>query len=164
MQTLKPVTTLSADISPEQALEVTERDGAIIIKNLFSREVLDRFLAELKPYTDARAAGSGYSDAAALVTLGQKPCRITGLAARSVTAGEVITHPLILAWAKGRRTATTVLTPYTYISIIWATLFGYAPWGETLSIVAIADIALIIGSSIAVAMRKNPQFAFVQGR
>ncbi|REE07508.1 phytanoyl-CoA dioxygenase PhyH [Paraburkholderia sp. BL27I4N3] len=101
MQTLKPVTTLSADVSPEQALEVSERDGAVIIKNLFSREMLGRFLVELKPYTDARAAGSGYADAAALVTLGQKTRRITGLAARSVTAGEVITHPLILAWAKG---------------------------------------------------------------
>lgn len=55
-----------------------------------------------------------------------------------------------------RRSDAAVLAPYTYTSIIWATLFGYVLWGETLSIVAIVGIALIVGSAIAVAIREQP--------
>ena len=55
-----------------------------------------------------------------------------------------------------RRSDAAVLAPYTYTIIIWATLFGYVLWGETLSIVAIVGIALIVGSAIAVAIREQP--------
>lgn len=55
-----------------------------------------------------------------------------------------------------RRADAAILAPYTYTSIIWATLFGYVVWGETLSVVAIVGIALIIGSAIAVAIREQP--------
>ncbi|WP_175906344.1 DMT family transporter [Burkholderia seminalis] len=55
-----------------------------------------------------------------------------------------------------RRADAAVLAPYTYTSIIWATLFGYVVWGETLGVVAIVGIMLIIGSAIAVAMREQP--------
>lgn len=45
------------------------------------------------------------------------------------------------------------LAPYNYTSIVWATLFGYVVWGETIGVVPLAGIALIVGSSIVVALR-----------
>jgi drug/metabolite transporter (DMT)-like permease len=47
----------------------------------------------------------------------------------------------------------SALAPYNYTSIVWATLFGYVAWGETIGLVSVAGIALVIGSSIAVALR-----------
>ncbi|MGF6972158.1 drug/metabolite transporter (DMT)-like permease [Paraburkholderia sp. JPY465] len=45
------------------------------------------------------------------------------------------------------------LAPYNYTSIVWAALFGYLVWGETIGGISMLGIALIVGSSVAVAMR-----------
>jgi drug/metabolite transporter (DMT)-like permease len=45
------------------------------------------------------------------------------------------------------------LAPYNYTSIVWAALFGYVVWGETIGAVSLTGIALIVGSSIVVALR-----------
>ncbi|MGF6969401.1 drug/metabolite transporter (DMT)-like permease [Paraburkholderia sp. WC7.3g] len=55
-----------------------------------------------------------------------------------------------------RRESAAALAPYTYTSIIWATLFGFIVWGETLSFLSVVGIASIIGCSIAVAIREQP--------
>ena len=55
-----------------------------------------------------------------------------------------------------RQPNAAVLAPYTYTSIVWATLFGYLVWGETLSGIAIIGIVAVVGSSIAVAIREQP--------
>jgi drug/metabolite transporter (DMT)-like permease len=55
-----------------------------------------------------------------------------------------------------RRESAAALAPYTYTSIIWATLFGFIVWGETLSFLSIVGITSIVGSSIAVAIREEP--------
>lgn len=55
-----------------------------------------------------------------------------------------------------RRENAARLAPYTYTSIIWATLFGFFVWGETLGLVPLIGIAAIVGSSIAVAVREEP--------
>jgi drug/metabolite transporter (DMT)-like permease len=52
-----------------------------------------------------------------------------------------------------RHADASALAPYNYTSIVWATLFGYIAWGETIGLVALAGIALVIGSSIVVALR-----------
>ncbi|MBB5408408.1 drug/metabolite transporter (DMT)-like permease [Paraburkholderia sp. HC6.4b] len=49
------------------------------------------------------------------------------------------------------------LAPYNYTSIVWAALFGYLVWGETIGAISMLGIALIVGSSIAVAMRRKPE-------
>ncbi|MGF6506590.1 DMT family transporter [Paraburkholderia sp. 32] len=49
------------------------------------------------------------------------------------------------------------LAPYNYTSIVWAALFGYLVWGETIGAISMLGIALIVGSSIAVAMRGKPE-------
>ncbi|EDZ98456.1 protein of unknown function DUF6 transmembrane [Burkholderia sp. H160] len=49
------------------------------------------------------------------------------------------------------------LAPYNYTSIVWAALFGYLVWGETIGAISLLGIALIVGSSIAVAMRRKSE-------
>jgi len=49
------------------------------------------------------------------------------------------------------------LAPYNYTSIVWAALFGYLVWGETIGAMSLLGIALIVGSSIVVAMRRKPE-------
>lgn len=51
-----------------------------------------------------------------------------------------------------RHASASALAPYNYTSIVWATLFGYLVWGETIGLASVAGIALVIGSSIAVAL------------
>ncbi|MDR6495629.1 drug/metabolite transporter (DMT)-like permease [Paraburkholderia terricola] len=52
-----------------------------------------------------------------------------------------------------RQADAAALAPYNYTSIVWAALFGYVIWGETVSAVSLAGIAMIVGSSIAAALR-----------
>jgi len=51
-----------------------------------------------------------------------------------------------------RQADTGKLAPYNYTSIVWAALFGYVIWGETIQPLSLAGIALIVGSAIAVAV------------
>ena len=55
-----------------------------------------------------------------------------------------------------RESSASALAPYNYTTIVWATLFGYLAWGETIGVVSVAGIALVVGSSIAVALRGKP--------
>ena len=48
-----------------------------------------------------------------------------------------------------------VLAPFNYSSIVWATLFGYVVWGESVGAVSLLGIVLIVGSSVAVALRRK---------
>ncbi|WP_144107985.1 DMT family transporter [Paraburkholderia sp. BCC1886] len=52
-----------------------------------------------------------------------------------------------------RQADAASLAPYNYTSIVWAALFGYAIWGETIGTSSLMGIALIVGSSIVVALR-----------
>jgi drug/metabolite transporter (DMT)-like permease len=54
-----------------------------------------------------------------------------------------------------RRADAGVLAPYNYTSIVWAALFGYVVWGETIEALSLLGIALIVGSAIVVAIRRN---------
>jgi drug/metabolite transporter (DMT)-like permease len=57
-----------------------------------------------------------------------------------------------------RRADAGALAPFNYTSIVWAALFGYLAWGETIATLSLAGIALIVGSAIAVAwQRKLPE-------
>lgn len=55
-----------------------------------------------------------------------------------------------------RQADASVLAPYNYTSVAWAALFGYVAWGEAIGAVSLTGIALIVGSSIAVAIRRRP--------
>jgi drug/metabolite transporter (DMT)-like permease len=65
----------------------------------------------------------------------------------------------ILMTVAFRQASASALAPYNYTSIVWATLFGYLAWGETIGLVSVAGMALVIGSSLAVALRGKPAAA-----
>lgn len=75
---------------------------------------------------------------------------VLALLALFATAGQ------LLFTAAVRRDSAARLAPYTYTSIVWATLFGFFLWGESLGLISIIGIAAIVGSSIAVAIREEP--------
>lgn len=75
---------------------------------------------------------------------------IMALLAVFATAGQLLFTVAV------RRESAARLAPYTYTSIIWATLFGFFVWGETLGLVPLIGIISIVGSSIAVAVREEP--------
>ncbi|HEV7832309.1 MAG TPA: DMT family transporter [Caballeronia sp.] len=52
-----------------------------------------------------------------------------------------------------RQADASALAPYNYTSIVWAAIFGYVVWGETVGTVSLLGILLIVGSSILVAIR-----------
>ncbi|HZZ10506.1 MAG TPA: DMT family transporter [Paraburkholderia sp.] len=54
-----------------------------------------------------------------------------------------------------RQADASALAPFNYTSIVWAALFGYLMWGETIGALSLAGIALIVGSSVAVAIRRR---------
>jgi drug/metabolite transporter (DMT)-like permease len=54
-----------------------------------------------------------------------------------------------------RQADASALAPYNYTSIVWAAIFGYVVWGETVGMVSLLGILLIVGSSILVAIRSK---------
>jgi drug/metabolite transporter (DMT)-like permease len=54
-----------------------------------------------------------------------------------------------------RQADASALAPYNYTSIVWAAIFGYVAWGETVGMVSLMGILLIVGSSILVAIRRK---------
>ncbi|NYH27865.1 DMT family transporter [Paraburkholderia bryophila] len=84
------------------------------------------------------------------------------LAWRTPSLEALVTMALLGAFATAGQLLMTMafreadagaLAPYNYTSIVWAALFAYVVWGETIGAMALLGIALIVGSSIAVAMR-----------
>ncbi|MCC8395735.1 DMT family transporter [Paraburkholderia sp. MMS20-SJTR3] len=75
---------------------------------------------------------------------------IMALLALFATAGQLLFTVAV------RREDAAKLAPYTYTSIIWATLFGFFVWGETPGLISVLGIMAIVGSSIAVAIREEP--------
>lgn len=65
------------------------------------------------------------------------------------TAGQLL---LTIAY---RRADAGPLAPFNYTSIVWAALFGYLLWGEIIAPLSLAGILLIVGSAIAVAIRRK---------
>lgn len=68
-----------------------------------------------------------------------------------VLLGAFATAGQILMTVAFRRADAGKLAPYNYTSIVWAALFGYVIWGETIQPMSLVGIALIVGSAIAVA-------------
>ncbi|WP_345816923.1 DMT family transporter (plasmid) [Paraburkholderia sp. PREW-6R] len=83
---------------------------------------------------------------------------------RTPSVGALLIMALVGAFATAGQILMTVafrqadagkLAPYNYTSIVWAALFGYVVWGETLRPLSLAGIALIVGSAIAVAASRK---------
>jgi ectoine hydroxylase-related dioxygenase (phytanoyl-CoA dioxygenase family) len=73
----------------EEAHEVLERDGAVIVDDLAPPGTVEAILAEMRPYIDATPPGSdGFS--------GRRTRRSGALVARSPASHALIRHPLVL--------------------------------------------------------------------
>jgi len=81
---------LPADAGAEKVVAALDRDGAAIVDELVSPELMDRARRELQPYLNATPAGSDEF-------AGFQTKRTGALIARSETCRELVTHPLALA-------------------------------------------------------------------
>jgi drug/metabolite transporter (DMT)-like permease len=77
---------------------------------------------------------------------------IQALAVMALLGGFATAGQLLMTMAF-RQADAGALAPYNYTSIVWAALFGYIVWDETIGSMSLLGIALIVGSSIAVAVR-----------
>jgi drug/metabolite transporter (DMT)-like permease len=77
--------------------------------------------------------------------------------ARMALLGAFATAGQLLMTTAFRQADAGALAPYNYTSIVWAALFGYVMWGETIGAMPLFGIALIVGSSIAVAMCRKQE-------
>ena len=91
--------TLPSDATVEQVTAALDREGAAIVADLLSSELIDAILAETEPYLARTALGQdGFS--------GTLTTRTGALIARSPTTRTVALHPLALGVAEA------VLSPY----------------------------------------------------
>jgi drug/metabolite transporter (DMT)-like permease len=83
---------------------------------------------------------------------------------RTPSAGALVIMAILGAFATAGQLLMTVafrqadagrLAPYNYTSVVWAALFGYIIWQETLQPLSLLGIALIVGSAIAVAVNRK---------
>ncbi len=83
------VTHLSADATTEEIHRVLAAEGALVIDDLASVELIDRITAEMADHVEATPFGSDDFS-------GRFTRRTGGLIARSETARELVQHPLVL--------------------------------------------------------------------
>ena len=85
------ITTISPDTSADSAMEILERDGAVIYERVLDAGVMDAIQAELDPYLGRAYLGEGEF-------WGYKTKRTAALVAKSPTFGtKVATNPQVLA-------------------------------------------------------------------
>ena len=80
---------LPATTTPEEAVAVLKRDGAVIIDQVISPGAMDAVAAELKPWLDATPLGPDDFS-------GRRTKRTGGLVARSPLCRELVMNPLVL--------------------------------------------------------------------
>lgn len=95
-----PLTTLTADASTADVVQQLKQDGALIIKDLISSELVDELTAEVRPYIDTTPTGRDEFT-------GRTTKRTGALAARSARCRDLIVHELI------HNCANEFLKPFT---------------------------------------------------
>ncbi|WP_042270790.1 DMT family transporter [Paraburkholderia heleia] len=124
--------------------------GALSMIQIRRLKVSDDSSVTVVFFTVVGTAVTGVSLLFAWRTPTLKNLLIMALLAMFATAGQLLFTVAV------RRESAATLAPYTYTSIIWATLFGFFVWGEKLDFVPVLGIIAIVGSSIAVAIREEP--------
>ncbi len=84
-----PVEHLKPADGPERVAEALARDGCAVIDRAVEPETLERVASEMAPWTEATRPGPD-------VFSGRRTRRTGGLIARSATARQLVTHPLVL--------------------------------------------------------------------
>jgi hypothetical protein len=88
-----PITHLPSDATAEMVADAIARDGAVIVDQLAPTDLLDRISDELSPYQEATPTGPDDFS-------GNQTRRTGSLIARSVSARELVMHPLALGTAR----------------------------------------------------------------
>ena len=84
---------LPSSAEPDDIAKVLADDGAVIVDDVASPELLDRFDAEIRPYVEATTPGPDDFS-------GHNTRRTGALIARSPAAREMVMHPLVLGTCK----------------------------------------------------------------
>ena len=92
--------TLTADATVDDVVQQLRQDGALIIKDLLSKELVDQLAAEVQPYINTTPTGRDEFT-------GHTTRRTGALAARSATCRDLIAHDLVLG------SANEYLKPFT---------------------------------------------------
>ena len=87
------LTTLTSEATVEEVVQQLRQDGALIIKDIISPQMVDQLTAEVQPHIDATPAGR--DDFA-----GRTTRRTGALAARSAICRDLIMHDLVLGCAQ----------------------------------------------------------------
>jgi hypothetical protein len=88
---------VEADAPPEQVAGVLLQDGAVIVQDLLSRDVVGMINAEVQPYVDRANPDMRHLNPGVQIFHAQTR-HVSGLAGKSPTfATEVMIHPLLLA-------------------------------------------------------------------
>lgn len=83
------LTHVPADTDPTEVVEIVRRDGAVVVDDLLSAELLDRFTEEITPHIEANRFGADDFS-------GRQTRRTGALIARSVAAREIAMNPTVL--------------------------------------------------------------------
>ena len=87
------LTTLTSEATVEEVVQLLRQDGALIIKDIISPQVVDQLTAEMQPYINATPTGRDEFT-------GHTTRRTDALAARSAACRDLIVNDLVLASAK----------------------------------------------------------------
>jgi ectoine hydroxylase-related dioxygenase (phytanoyl-CoA dioxygenase family) len=93
------LTTLPREAAIESVLECISRDGAVIVSDMISRDILARLNAELDESIASTQPGSRSGDPMWNAFHGANTKRFTRMALRSRTFVELLLHPVMLSWA-----------------------------------------------------------------
>ncbi len=88
-----PLTTLTPEATVEEVVQLLRQDGALIIKDIISPQVVDQLTAEMQPYINATPTGRDEFT-------GHTTRRTGALAARSAACRDLIVNDLVLGSAK----------------------------------------------------------------
>ncbi|MEC7106939.1 MAG: phytanoyl-CoA dioxygenase family protein [Pseudomonadota bacterium] len=87
------LTTLKSEATVEEVVQLLRQDGALIIKDIISPQVVDQLTAEMQPYINATPTGRDEFT-------GHTTRRTGALAARSAACRDLIVNDLVLGSAK----------------------------------------------------------------
>lgn len=87
------LTTLTSEATVEEVVQLLRQDGALIIKDIISPQVVDQLTAEMQPYINATPTGRDEFT-------GHTTRRTGALAARSAACRDLIVNHLVLGSAK----------------------------------------------------------------
>ncbi len=94
------LTHVKSDEPLEDVLEVLDTDGAVVVEQCFSAEMIERILSELAPHIKKPDSNKTHINPIIADFYGEHTRHVTGLCSKSPTfVAEVLLHPLMLGVA-----------------------------------------------------------------